>query len=169
MQISNVQLYMHRYSPKSLWKTNFLFYAKYCVLGFIESDKPFKSFLFNYIAVEVQSKLVQLWLTTFSTVSKLWICAQLAAIWRLMKPVSISCSQVLPFLHYGSMQSQLCLWGQNHWAIHHRWQGTLWNLAAILPLGIDCLNRAKMASGKPCDALRLFLHLSLFNPMSIMQ
>lgn len=80
----------------------------------------------------------------------------LKAIWKLIKPLSISCSQVPPFLHYGSMQSQLRLCSLTHWAIHHRWRRLLWKLAAILPLGKNHLNRAKMAPGKPCDAKDFF-------------
>ncbi len=81
---------------------------------------------------------------------------QLKAIWKLIKTLSISCSQVPPFLHYGSVQSQLRLCSLTHWAIHHRWRRLLWKLAAILPLGKNHLNRAKMAPGKPCDAKDFF-------------
>lgn len=70
-----------------------------------------------------------------------------------------------PSLHYGSVQSQLRLCSLTHWAIHHRWRGLLWKLAAILPLGKKHMNRAKMAPGKPCDAKDLFLNLSLGNPV----
>lgn len=68
------------------------------------------------------------------------------------------------FLHYGTVQSQLRLCSLTHWAIHHRWRSLLWKLAAILPLGKNHLNGAKMAPGKACDA-KDFLHLSWGNPV----
>lgn len=94
------------------------------------------------------------------TALALLLVFQLTAIWKLWKPESISCSQVFPPSHpphYGSVQSQLRLYSGTQWAIHHRWLGLLWKLAAMLPLGQKTkkiketqkknYNRAKLASG----------------------
>lgn len=75
--------------------------------------------------------------------------------------ICISCSQIPPFFIWPQLQLRLC--SLTHWAIHHRWRRLLWKLAAILPLGKNHLNGAKMAPGKPCDAsVFFFLFFSFF-------
>lgn len=75
---------------------------------------------------------------------------------KLIKPLSISWTQVSLCIHYGCVQSQLWLCSLTHQAIHHRWQRLLWKLAAVLSLGTNHPNEAKIASGKPCDAKDCF-------------
>ena len=100
-----------------------------------------------------KSKLVQLCLTATnspqppSLQSALSVSAQSQR--RAYKNLRLSAlHRSPPFLHYGSVQSQLCLCGRTHRAIHHRWQRFLWKLAAMLPLGKKCMNEAKMTPGE---------------------
>lgn len=106
-----------------------------------KSEEPVE-FLFNYFFVGAPSKLVQLWLTaanspqSHSFRSALSVSAH-GNMKALETCVYLLLTGPLPSspLHYGSVQSQLRLYSRTQWAIHHRWQGLLWKLAAMLPLG----------------------------------
>lgn len=130
----------------------------------VKKKKCSSKFLFNYSTVKAQSELVQLWLTAAnSPQSQSFESALNVSAQSNMKAYKTSVYLMLAgpplFLHYGTVQSQLRLCSLTHWAIHHRWRSLLWKLAAILPLGKNHLNGAKMAPGKACDA-KDFLHLS---------